>query len=315
MLSRPKPGESEEDLLRFQNQFLETKSSPAVKVVKKADKRKGDVDRDNDDRRQLPFSRDVVMLDDFPDVPPLLTPAPPKKSRFKSAHVHFDEDPGKQMDRNDQHITAVLSKIIVKSAPVKKSIFAQKIAAKRAAKGDCTPHIAVQQSNSREVTSHTSEVQIHEENAGECYDRLGEAVGQLPRIVTGEGLGSLSGEQEAQNIHKENLEKLQLMSKEQILEEQKRLMAQLDPNLLVFLKSQYGTCTMKEGERKSQQDRSTRLIEPQTLPESQPEAAETLTDTFQQKANTEKEPGTKAFLRSEAPIRMDAAGSSTRMLG
>ncbi|ETE67747.1 RNA polymerase II-associated protein 1, partial [Ophiophagus hannah] len=321
MLSRPKPGESEEDLLRFQNQFLETKSSPAVKVVKKADKRRGDVDRDNDDRCPLPFSRDVVMLDDFPDVPPLLTPAPPKKSRFKSAHVHFDEDPGKQMDRNDQHITAVLSKIIVKSAPAKKSIFAQKIAAKRAAKGDCTPHIAVQQSNSREVTSHTLEVQIREENAGECYDGfgntlsaldfLGEAVGsiqsQLPRIVTGEGLGSLSGEQEAQNIHKENLEKLQSMSKEQILEEQKRLMAQLDPNLLVFLKSRYGTCTMKEGERKSEQDRSTRLIEPQTLPESQPEAAETLTDTFQQKANTEKEPGMKAFLRSEAPIRMDAA--------
>lgn len=63
MLSRPKPGESEEDLLRFQNQFLETKSSPAVKVVKKADKRRGDVDRDSDDRRPLQFSRDVVMLD------------------------------------------------------------------------------------------------------------------------------------------------------------------------------------------------------------------------------------------------------------
>ncbi|XP_026520383.1 RNA polymerase II-associated protein 1 isoform X2 [Notechis scutatus] len=334
MLSRPKPGESEEDLLRFQNQFLETKSSPGVKVVKKADKRRGDVDRDNDDKRPLQFSRDVVMLDDFPDVPPLLTPAPPKKSRFKSARVHFDEDPGKQMDCNDQHITAVLSKIIehdtssarvtmplftsdpfpkvfhrseikteVKSAPAKKSIFAQKIAAKRAAKGDCTPHIAVQQSNSRQVASHTLEVQIREENAGEA---VGSIQSQLPRIVTGEGLGSLSGEQEVQNIHKENLEKLQSMSKEQILEEQKRLMAQLDPNLLVFLKSRYGTCTMKEGERKSEQDRSTRLIEPQTLPESQPEAAETLTDTFQQKANTEKEPGTKAFLRSEAPIRIDA---------
>lgn len=63
MLSRPKPGESEEDLLRFQNQFLETKSSPAVKLVKKADKRRGDVDRDNDDRRPLQFSKDVVMLD------------------------------------------------------------------------------------------------------------------------------------------------------------------------------------------------------------------------------------------------------------
>ncbi|XP_034273694.1 RNA polymerase II-associated protein 1 [Pantherophis guttatus] len=333
MLSRPKPGESEEDLLRFQNQFLETKSSPAVKVVKKADKRRGDVDRDSDDRRPLPCSRDVVMLDDFPDLLPPLTPAPPKKSRFKSAHVHFDEDPGKQLDCNDQHITAVLSKIIehdtsgarvtmpvftgdpfpkvfhrseikteVKSVPAKKSIFAQKIAAKRASKGDWTPHIAVQHSNSRQVTSHTLEVQIREENAGEA---VGSIHSQLPRMVTGEGLGSLSGEQEAQNIHKENLERLQSMSKEQILEEQKRLMAQLDPNLLVFLKSRYGTCTMKEGERKSEQDRPTRLTDPQTLPESQPEAAETLTDTFQQKANTEEEP--EVFLRSEAPIRMDAA--------
>ncbi|KAL7992433.1 hypothetical protein Chor_016689 [Crotalus horridus] len=338
MLSRPKPGESEEDLLRFQNQFLETKSSPAVKLVKKADKRRGDVDKDNDDRRPLQFSKDVVMLDDFPDVPPLLTPAPPKKSRFKTAHVHFDEDPGKQIDHNDQHITAVLSKIIMKSAPAKKSIFAQKIAAKRAAKGDWTPLTAAQQSNSRQATSHTSEVQIHEENAGKCYDGLGkpwrclwsapyffcdilsaldflgEAVGsiqsQLPRIVTGEGLGSLSGEQEAQNIHKENLERLQSMSKEQILEEQKRLMAQLDPNLLVFLKSRNGTGTIKEGERKSEQERPTRLTEPQTLPESQPEAAETLKDIFQLKANTEVEPGTELLLRSEAPLRTDAAGES-----
>ncbi|KAK9409721.1 RNA polymerase II-associated protein 1 [Crotalus adamanteus] len=335
MLSRPKPGESEEDLLRFQNQFLETKSSPAVKLVKKADKRRGDVDKDNDDRCPLQFSKDVVMLEDFPDVPPLLTPAPPKKSRFKTAHVHFDEDPGKQIDHNDQHITAVLSKIIehdtssarvtvpvftsdpfpkvfhrseikteMKSAPAKKSIFAQKIAAKRAAKGDWTPLTAAQQSNSRQATSHTSEVQIHEENAGEA---VGSIQSQLPRIVTGEGLGSLSGEQEAQNIHKENLERLQSMSKEQILEEQKRLMAQLDPNLLVFLKSRNGTGTIKEGERKSEQERPTRLTEPQTLPESQPEAAETLKDIFQLKANTEVEPGTELLLRSEAPLRTDAA--------
>ncbi|XP_013929841.1 PREDICTED: RNA polymerase II-associated protein 1 [Thamnophis sirtalis] len=274
------------------------------------------------------------MLDDFPDVLPPLTPAPPKKSRFKNAHVHFDDDPGKQMDCSDQHITAVLSKIIehdtsgakvttpvftgdpfpkvfhrseikteMKSAPIKKSIFAQKIAAKRAAKGDWTPHIAVQ-SNSRPVTSHTLEVQTHEENAGEA---VGSIQSPLPRIVTGEGLGSLSGEQEAQNIHKENLQRLQSMSKEQILEEQNRLMAQLDPNLLVFLKSRYGACTMKEGERKSEQARPTSLTEPQTLPESQPEAAETLTDALQQKANTEEEPGTEVFLRSEAPIQMDAA--------
>lgn len=57
----------------------------------------------------------------------------------------------------------------MKSAPAKKSIFAQKIAAKRAAKGDWT----LQQSNSRQATSHTLEVQIREENAGECYNGLG----------------------------------------------------------------------------------------------------------------------------------------------
>uniref|UniRef100_A0A8C5RZL7 RPAP1 N-terminal domain-containing protein n=1 Tax=Laticauda laticaudata TaxID=8630 RepID=A0A8C5RZL7_LATLA len=224
MLSRPKPGESEEDLLRFQNQFLETKSSPGVKVVKKADKRR-DVDRDNDDRRPLPFSRDVVMLDDFPDVPPLLTPAPPKKSRFKSAHVHFDEDPGKQMDCNDQHITAVLSKIIehdTSSARVTMPLFTS----------DPFPKVFHRSEIKTEVRKIMKQiVNPILGNTLSALDFLGEAVGsiqsQLPRIVTGEGLGSLSGKQEVQNIHKENLEKLQLMSKEQILEEQKRLIAQL----------------------------------------------------------------------------------------
>lgn len=56
---------------------------------------------------------------------------------------------------------------------------------------------------------------------------------QQSNIVTGKGLGSLGGEQEAQNIHKENLEKLQSMSQEQILEEQKRLLAQLGTNFLL----------------------------------------------------------------------------------
>ncbi|XP_025028153.1 RNA polymerase II-associated protein 1 isoform X1 [Python bivittatus] len=323
MFSRPKPGESEADLLRFQNQFLETKASPAVKLVKKADKRRGNVERGIDGRLPLQLSKDVVTLDDFPDVPPPLTPGPPKKSRFKSARVHFDEDPGEQMDHNDQHITAVLSKIIehdtstakvtmplftgdpfpqvfhrseikteAKSGPEKKSIFAQKMAAKKAAEGAWTPFLAAEQSNAGQATS---------------GDAVGSIQSQLPRIVTGEGLGSLTGEQEAQNIHKENLERLQSMSKEQILEEQKQLMAQLDPNLLVFLKSRYGTCTIKEGERKSERERPTRLTEPQTLFVSQPEAAEALTATFLQEPNMEEEPGMEDSPRSEASMRTDAA--------
>lgn len=63
MLSRPKPGESEADLLRFQNQFLAARASPAVKIVKKADKRKGKDGSADAERPPLQDSKDVVMLD------------------------------------------------------------------------------------------------------------------------------------------------------------------------------------------------------------------------------------------------------------
>lgn len=63
MLSRPKPGESEADLLRFQNQFLAARASPAVKIVKKADKRKGKEGSTDAERPLLQDSKDVVMLD------------------------------------------------------------------------------------------------------------------------------------------------------------------------------------------------------------------------------------------------------------
>lgn len=63
MLSRPKPGESEADLLRFQNQFLAARASPAVKVVKKADKRRGAGGSGDEERPPLQDSRDVVILE------------------------------------------------------------------------------------------------------------------------------------------------------------------------------------------------------------------------------------------------------------
>jgi len=50
---------------------------------------------------------------------------------------------------------------------------------------------------------------------------------QRPCLITGEGLGRQKSEQEAQAIHKENLEKLRSMSEEEILQEQEKLLAQL----------------------------------------------------------------------------------------
>lgn len=60
MLSRPKPGESELDLLRFQNQFLAAGAAPAVQLVKKGSRRDGDT---NPNQTPLQDHRDVVMLD------------------------------------------------------------------------------------------------------------------------------------------------------------------------------------------------------------------------------------------------------------
>lgn len=60
MLSRPKPGESEVDLLRFQNQFLSSGTTPAVRIARKVNKK----DRCADE--ELPIlqdQRDVVTLD------------------------------------------------------------------------------------------------------------------------------------------------------------------------------------------------------------------------------------------------------------
>lgn len=58
MLSRPKPGESEVDLLRFQSQFLAAGAAPAVQLVKNG-RRGADA---NLDQPRLQDQQDVVML-------------------------------------------------------------------------------------------------------------------------------------------------------------------------------------------------------------------------------------------------------------
>ncbi|XP_015284993.1 PREDICTED: RNA polymerase II-associated protein 1 [Gekko japonicus] len=339
MLPRPKPGESEADLLKFQNQFLASKASPAVKVVKKADKRRGDEGSGVEERLPLQHDRDVVSLDDFPDVPPTL-PGPSKKPKFRSTHVHF-EDPEEQMDHGDQHITAVLSKIIehdtsagrvtiplstgdpfprvfhrseikteAKPEAGRRSIFSQKIAAKRAAEVAQASPRAGQKDTERTtpdappppVALEAQLLRTEEENS------VGTLHTQQPRIVTGEGLGSLAGEQEAQKIHEENLERLQSMSKEEILEEQKRLLAQLDPNLVTFLMSRRGIDTSQKRDEKMELEKPEKLVHLETWSRSQHETEEIAEAPFFQEPAMDDEPDTEDSQRAEACIRMNVSG-------
>ncbi|XP_036591210.1 RNA polymerase II-associated protein 1 isoform X2 [Trichosurus vulpecula] len=251
MLSRPKPGESEVDLLRFQNQFLSSGTTPAVRIARKVNKK----DRCADE--ELPIlqdQRDVVTLDKLPDLPPTLVPAPPKRARpsprFK---LPEDQDPEERLDQHDRHITAVFTKIIEHDTSAmavtmplpsgvafprvfhrsqkatqektptsgKRSIFAQEIAARRKAEANNTP------------------VQMSIPAWGQ-QDETGKS-SQGPRLITGEGLQSEDAQREIQTIHEENLAKLHALGPEEILEEQQKLLAQLDPSLIAFLKSQRST--------------------------------------------------------------------------
>nr|XP_006816565.1 PREDICTED: RNA polymerase II-associated protein 1-like [Saccoglossus kowalevskii] len=132
---RPKPGETEEDLLRFQEEFLRKQNVSSAKLTKNSDN-KGEPSTKNPDPKTT-LKRDVVKLDDSSTVSP--GDVPRKKSKFKSSQresnvsssssqrVYFDLDGNnhdnmhKEMDQRDSHITSVLSDIIerdIRDVPV-----------------------------------------------------------------------------------------------------------------------------------------------------------------------------------------------------
>ncbi|CAB1335008.1 unnamed protein product [Coregonus sp. 'balchen'] len=231
MIQRPKPTDSEADLLREQERFLASGTQSTL---------------------------------------PTLTPAPPKKSRLKAERVRFeDEDPEERLDRHDTHISAVLSKIIERDtsttpvslpaftglafpkvlhrpemeSPVpatggKMSIFARQIAAQRIKEGKtplhCTPESRGQTSGPK-VLNLSPESTMEIDQPPSRLDRFSAMAG--PRLVSGQGLGGSDSTVETLKIHQENQAKLQAMSKGEILEEQKRLLGQLDPRLVDFVRS------------------------------------------------------------------------------
>uniref|UniRef100_A0A8P4K9G2 RNA polymerase II associated protein 1 n=1 Tax=Dicentrarchus labrax TaxID=13489 RepID=A0A8P4K9G2_DICLA len=248
MLRRPKPTDSEADLLREQEQFLTSGTPSAANVVRRPDKRRGEAGGDGgehngeDEGRQ----RDVVTIEDLPDQLPSLTPAPPKKSRFKASRVTFEgEDAEERLDRQDTHISAVLSRIIerdtsstpislppltgmafpkvlhrsetssqvpLSSAGGKKSIFARQIASQRLYYSKCLLSLSPQKP-------------------------LFSLLFYCPRLVSGQGLEGRGSSGETIRIHRENQAKLQAMSQSEILQEQKKLLSQLDPRLVEFVRS------------------------------------------------------------------------------
>ncbi|KAJ3613048.1 hypothetical protein NHX12_019304 [Muraenolepis orangiensis] len=257
MLRRPKPSDSEADLIREQERYLVSGTPSTVKVIRRPDKRRGGGGEGgaagvNEENGESP--RDVVTIADLPDELPSLTPAPSKKSCFKATRVRFeDQDAEESLDKHDTHISAVLSRIVERdtsSAPIslptftniafprvlrrtetdskvlaaasaggRKSIFARQIAAVKLTEVNAPLHSeAVSEARGPNFPAETT---------------LREASG--PKLLTGQGLGGPDTSTETLRIHQENQAKLQTMSPAEILEEQKKLLAELDPSLVDFI--------------------------------------------------------------------------------
>ncbi|XP_074548093.1 RNA polymerase II-associated protein 1 isoform X2 [Halichoeres trimaculatus] len=263
MLRRPKPTDSEADLLREQQQFLTSGASSAASVVRRPDKRRGEAGGEEGEQNgeNEGGERDVVTIEDLPDQLPSLTPAPPKKSRFKANRVTFETDDAEErLDRHDPHISAVLSRIVERdttSAPVslpvltgmafprvmhrsetssqvpvssagsKKSIFACHLAALRLKEGRTPLHCAPghsEQNQPPETSMETTQSETTDDTSG-------------PRLVSGQGLQGPDGSAETMRIHRENQAKIQAMTQAEIAEEQRKLVSQLDPRLVEFVRS------------------------------------------------------------------------------
>ncbi|XP_016067836.1 PREDICTED: RNA polymerase II-associated protein 1 [Miniopterus natalensis] len=322
MLSRPKPGESEVDLLRFQSQFLAAGEAPAVQLVKKGTRRGASAKLD---QPPLQDHRDVVMLDNLPDLPPALVPAPPKRAKPSPGHPLADhEDPEESLSRHDQHITAVLTKIIERDTssvavnlpvpsgvafpPVfhrsqerqrkpatsgKRSIFAQEIAARRVSEAIVPPVRGVVSAPDRPEGAVTCDSFTPREQDHQLP--WGSHSFQGPHLVTGKGLRGQEAEQEAKTIHEENIARLQAMTSEEILQEQQRLLAQLDPSLVAFLRSR--SCTHEQAEENATKEQGPRE------PSAEVTGKESImpTSASEPKQEDEQEPGAPALSLPVAP--------------
>ncbi|XP_036153884.1 RNA polymerase II-associated protein 1 isoform X5 [Myotis myotis] len=322
MLSRPKPGESEVDLLRFQSQFLAAGAAPAVQLVKNERRRGASA---NLDQPRLQDPRDVVMLDNLPDLPPALVPAPPKRAKPSPGHPLADHvDPEERLNRHDQHITAVLTKIIERDTssmavnlpvpsgvafpPVfhrsqdrqrkpatsgKRSIFAQEIAARRGSEASIPPVRGVVSTQDRPEGAVTCESLTPREQDHQLP--CGSQNFQGPHLVTGKGLRDQEAEQEAQTIHEENIARLQAMTPEEILQEQQRLLAQLDPSLVAFLRSRSRTHEQAEEKAIEEQRAGAPSVEVSGEEPIMPASAS------EPRQEDEPEPGTPALALPVAP--------------
>lgn len=254
MFSRPKPGESEDDLLKFQQEFLANQTKAAAAVVKRGDKRK------SQDGSQSEDKRDVVKMEGLPSEVPS-EHFPVKKSKFRQSQEQKSKlsrnatfDPEEEMDKHDTHMAAVLTKIIERDTrnvgvslpnpcaegfPKVQHLEQQNLSNQPTAKtGKKKKSLFAQQFNASGAKDFGSmvEQETSKIKEGEEPEQMEISEGAGPCAIEGTGLSATFGRDEAIKIHQENVQKLHSMPESEIFEEQQKLLQVLDPKLVAFLR-------------------------------------------------------------------------------
>ncbi|XP_038072867.1 RNA polymerase II-associated protein 1-like [Patiria miniata] len=298
MLRRPKPGETEEDLLRQQQEFLAQQQTAAATVVKRPDKRKPSADGSDSADKVISVKKDVVQLAGLPLSSTVFESSggpQKKKSRFKEQQttvsggqrVTFDldedeVDPEEAMEKRDTHITSVLTKIMERdAAPTtrflpqttnqgfptvlhrgtgkqqasgpsktkkKKSLFAQQFDSSSPSSFGVTAHHQTTPSPTPRTANGQSPDDMRENKES---DNMGASPG-----ISG------SSSQDWEEIDHENMATLSKMSEAEILAEQRKLKAMLDPSLVSFIQSRNKQKPEATSSASTSQTDSTEMTEP-----------------------------------------------------
>ncbi|KAJ9578261.1 hypothetical protein L9F63_005531, partial [Diploptera punctata] len=225
MFSRPKRGETEDDLLKQQEEFFKNKdSTPSASVIKRKSQHVNECvvpdDAENSRKRQRSkFAANkaertsntteklkTIGVDILGDVQ--------EKNMLNAVIL-----PPRAITKQGFPEVFVRDKSLV---PTGKSIFAQHV----------------------DKLKHIENMDTAVADANEQFDisAAEKKFGDKSYVLTGE---------DAQNIHEENVKKLSSMNSEDILKEQQKLMAQLDPAILKFIRSKRQIIDEKENQKSS----------------------------------------------------------------
>ncbi|KAK0043487.1 RPAP1 [Biomphalaria pfeifferi] len=260
MIKRPNPQESEEDLLKLQQQFLSSHASSSARF-KRPDKRKTEHDKGD---------FEITPMEGVENSVPGST-VPTKKSKVKFSEdvsrqrssQKEDEDLEEMMDKQDRGLAAVLTTIIERDT--RNEVYIAPVAGRQAFPSavsmdlpikDNKTKLQTEQPRAKRKSLFAQQVEAHSvkyfgveptppkpvlENKSSAADdkvlqvKIADIPG--PCFNYGAGLSASRIDLEPQKIHEENLQKLSSMSEQDILEEQQKLIQTLDPKLVEFLKA------------------------------------------------------------------------------